>query len=88
MINLGKELFHLQCLPYGLRCALLRSIHHHNWYLVGTQSLISTRKYWQLIKQNKQALMNKINQKDNHHGKSYVYLTGDKVLLKNAWKFD
>ena len=41
---------------------------------------------WQLIKQLKQGLINKGNQKDNCHTKSHVYHTGDKVLLKNAWK--
>ena len=41
---------------------------------------------WQLIKQHKHALVNKCNQKHNQHRQSQVYHTGDKVLLKNAWK--
>ena len=38
------EFYHLLCSPYGLRCTLQRNTHRHNWYLVGTRSLISTRK--------------------------------------------
>ena len=41
---LGKEFSHLLCSPYGLRYTLLHSIHRHNCYLVGMQSLISTKK--------------------------------------------
>ena len=40
----------------------------------------------QLIKQHKQGLKNKGNQKQNHSTQSHVYHTADKVLLKNAWK--
>ena len=36
--------------------------------------------------QCKQALINKGNQKENRRRQSHVYHTGDKVLLKNAWK--
>ena len=42
--TLGKEFFQILCSSYGLWCTQLRSIHHYNWYLVGTRSLISTRK--------------------------------------------
>ena len=47
---------------------------------------ISQEANWQLIKQHEQALINKSNQKENCHGQSHVYRTGDKVLLKNTWK--
>ena len=47
---------------------------------------INQEANWQLIKQRKQALINKGNQKENHQRQSHVYHTGDKVLLKNAWK--
>ena len=40
----------------------------------------------QLTKQHKQALRNKGNQKENCQRQFHVYHTGDKVLLKNAWK--
>ena len=40
----------------------------------------------QLIKQRKQVLINKANQKENHCRWSHVCYTGDKVLLKNASK--
>ena len=39
-----------------------------------------------MIKQRKQALINKGNQKQNRHRQSHVYRTGDKVLLKIVWK--
>ena len=85
---LGKEFSHLLWLPYGLRCTLQCRIHLHNWYLVGMRSSISTKKQTkrQLIKQHKQALINKGNQKENHCRQSHVYHTGDKVSLKKAWK--
>ena len=47
---------------------------------------INQEANWQLIKQRKQASINKGNQKENRRGQSQVYRTGDKVLLKNAWK--
>ena len=47
---------------------------------------INQEANWQLIKQRKQALINKGNQKENRQRQSHVYCTGDKVLLKNAWK--
>ena len=47
---------------------------------------INQEANWQLIKQRKQALINKGNQKENRRRQSHVYHTGDKVLLKNAWK--
>ena len=41
---------------------------------------------WQLIKQRKQPLINKGNQKQNHSRLFHMLCTIDKVLLKNAWK--
>ena len=40
---------------------------------------------WQLIKQRKQALINKGNERENRLRKDHTYKIGDKVLLKNAW---
>ena len=40
----------------------------------------------QLIKQRKQALINKDDQKENRHRQSHVYRTEDKVLLKIVCK--
>jgi len=40
---------------------------------------------WQLIKQRKQALINKGNERENKLRKDHTYKIGDKVLLKNAW---
>ena len=47
---------------------------------------INQKANWQLIKQHKQALINKGNQKEYCRRQSHVYRTGDKVLFKNAWK--
>ena len=41
---------------------------------------------WLLIKQSKQALINKGNQGKSRPRQSQLYHTRDKVLLKNAWK--
>ena len=70
----GKELSHQLYSPNGLRCTLLHSIH------------CNQEANWQLIKQRKQALINIGNQKENRLKQSHLYLTGDNVLLKNAWK--
>ena len=40
----------------------------------------------QSSKQLKQALINRGNQKEIQSRQSHVYRTGDKILLKNAWK--
>ena len=40
---------------------------------------------WKLIKQRKQALINKGNERENKLRKDHTYNIGDKVLLKNAW---
>ena len=47
---------------------------------------INREANWQLIKQRKQALISKGNQKQNRRRQSHMYCTEDKVLLKNAWK--
>ena len=49
---------------------------------------INQEANWQLIKERKQALINKGNQKENCCRQSHVYCTGDKVLLKNAWNIE
>ena len=46
---------------------------------------INQEANWQFIKQRKQALMDKGNQKENCQRQSHVYYTGNKILLKNAW---
>ena len=40
---------------------------------------INQEANWQLIKQRKQVLINKGNQKENHSRQSHMYCTGDKV---------
>ena len=49
---------------------------------------INQEANWQLIKQHKQVFINKGNQKENRQRQSHVYRTGDKILLKNAWKME
>ena len=44
---------------------------------------INLEANWQLIKQCKQALINKGNKKENYKRQSHVYNTGDMILLKN-----
>ena len=75
ILTFKKEFSHLLCSVYGLRC-----MHPHNWYLVGCDA------NWQSIEQHKQALINKVYQKENRRRLYNVNHTGDKVLLKNAWK--
>ena len=80
----GKEFSHLLCSPYNLQCTLLHSIHHPNWYLVEINIIQEVN--WQFMNQCKQVLINKSNQRGNLQTQSYVYCTGDNILLKNAWK--
>ena len=41
---------------------------------------------WETVKQRKQDLINKGNARENKRRKTHEYKTGDKVLLRNAWK--
>ena len=47
---------------------------------------INQKANWQLIKQRKQAMINKGNQIETHLTQYHMYCTGGKVLLKNAWE--
>ena len=51
-----------------------------------TTLTINQEANWQLIQQCKQTLINKGNQKQYRHTQYYMYHTGNKVLLKKAWK--
>ena len=72
----------------------IRSTVHTNTQHISSQLVfgrdtilhINQEANWQLVEQRKQALMNKDYQKENRRRQSHVYLTRDKVLLKNAWK--
>ena len=46
---------------------------------------INQEANWQVMKQHKQALINKGNQKENRLRQPHVYRAGDKIL-KDAWK--
>ena len=41
---------------------------------------------WEAVKKRKQGLINKGNTRENKKRKTHEYKTGDKVLLRNAWK--
>ena len=40
---------------------------------------------WDIIRKQKQDLINKGNNLENRNGINHTYKQGDKVLLKNAW---
>ena len=86
MRTLGKEFYHLICSPYGVRCSLLPC--DSSQLVFGRDAIlnINYEANWQLIKQRKQVLINKGNQKENCCRQSHVYRTVDKVLSKNARK--
>ena len=49
----------------------------------------SSGKYdvdWEATKKRKQDLINKGNEREDKNCKTHTYQTGDKVLLRNAWK--
>ena len=41
---------------------------------------------WESVKKRKQELVNKGNVQENKKHRTNMYQTGDKVLLRNAWK--
>ena len=41
---------------------------------------------WKIIKDRKQWLINRGNERENKNRKDHTYRVGDKVLLKNEWK--
>ena len=74
---------------FAIRSAVHTTTQHIPPQLVfGRDATFNIKKEanWQLIKQYKEALINKGNQKDNCHTQYHVYCTGDKFLLKIAWK--
>ena len=77
MRTLGKEFSHLLCLPYGQMYTLLRSIYYHKWHFLGNNP--KYKPGCKLIKQFKQALSNKCNQKENRHRQSHMCCTECKV---------
>ena len=54
----------------------------------GRDSILNVRHEanWKIIKERKQKLINKGNERENKNRIDYKYKEGDKVLLKNAWK--
>ena len=74
---------------FAIQSTVYKTTQHTSSQLVfGMDAILNINQEanWQLIKQRKQALINKGNQKENRRRQSHVYHTGDKVLLKNAWK--
>ena len=68
--------------------AIRSKVHTTTQLVFGRNAILNINQEadWRLIKQRKQALINKGNQKEHHSRHSHVYCTVDKVLLKNAWK--
>ena len=74
---------------FALRATVHTTTQHTPAQLIfGRDSIMNTRHEadWQLIKNRKQNLINKGNARENRKRSDHTYSTGDKVLLKNAWK--
>mgnify|MGYP000473878471 FL=1 len=54
----------------------------------GRDAILNTRHEadWKIIKDRKQRLINRGNERENKNRKDHTYRVGDKVLLKNEWK--
>ena len=81
MRTIRKEFSYLLC---SLSMVHTTTQHTPSQLVFGRDAILKIN--WQLIKQCKQALRNKGNQKENLPRQSHVYHTEDKVLLKNTWK--
>ena len=87
MRTLGKEI--LSTTMFAIWSTVQTTMQHTpSQFVFGRDAILNINQEanWQLIKQRKQALTNKGNQKENRRRQSRVYRTGDKVLLKNVWK--
>ena len=77
----------LSSITFAIRSTVYTTTQHTPSKLVfGRDAIfnINQEANWQLIKQCKQALINKGNQKENQSRQSHVYHTREKVLSKNA----
>ena len=73
---------------FSLRATVHTTTQHTPAQLVFNRDSIrnvSIEANWKLIKQHKQALINKANERENKLRKDHTYNIGDKVLLKNVW---
>ena len=73
--------------------ALRATVHTTTQYtpaqlVFGRDSILNRRHDvdWEVVKKRKQDLINKGNARENKKRKTHEYKTGDKVLLRNAWK--
>ena len=73
--------------------ALRATVHTTSQYtpaqlVFGRDSVLNVRHEanWKLIKERKQKLINRGNERENKNRVLHEYKVGDKVLLKNAWK--
>ena len=73
--------------------ALRATVHTTSQYtpaqlVFGRDSVLNVRHEanWKLIKERKQKLINRGNERENKNRVLHEYKIGDKVLLKNAWK--
>ena len=73
--------------------ALRATVHTTSQYtpaqlVFGRDSILNVKHEanWKIIKERKQKLINKGNERENKNRIAHKYKVGDKVLLKNAWK--
>ena len=73
--------------------ALRATVHTTSQYtpaqlVFGRDSILNVKHEanWKIIKERKQKLINKGNERENKNRIEHKYKVGDKVLLKNAWK--
>ena len=73
--------------------ALQATVHTTSQYtpaqlVFGRDSILNVKHEanWKIIKERKQKLINKGNERENKNRIEHKYKVGDKVLLKNAWK--
>ena len=73
--------------------ALRATVHTTSQYtpaqlVFGRDSILNVKHKanWKIIKERKQKLINKGNERENKNRIEHKYKVGDKVLLKNAWK--
>jgi len=55
----------------------------------GRYAVLNTPRHeadWHVIKERKQKLMNRRNDRENRKRQSHTYKVGDQILLKNEWK--
>ena len=79
----------LSATMFALRATVHTTLQYTPAQLVfGRDSVLNVRHEanWKIIKERKQKLINRGNERENKNRVHHGYKIGDKVLLKNAWK--